>query len=380
MTDADVAIVGGGIVGTALASELVRRGRRVALVDSGRAGTTAASYGWINSHKKHPIEYHQLNMAGVAAWRAIADRHPSVVSFAGHLEIAEDEAHRRSLTQRVERLQELGYGARWSSVADARDAVRCTIAPDSLVAAFDEGHAFPLRWVAHLSDQLASADGFERRRATVTRIEPGRYGAELVLEDESRIRATDAVVCAGNGSEALVASAGGALPLVEPLVDSAAFGYLADVSAPGHGIDRMVTTDVVGIRPGDDDLLLVQALDLDQTAEVGAPAPPGVATALEQRIAALLPHTAPRVRAIRVGHRVIPADGRTAAGRIRAGSRVWAIVTHSGVVLAPWLASVLADELCGAPRDARLASFQPARFLDGDAATAPTAPRRPGDQ
>src|SRR5690606_30738199 len=148
----------------------------------------------------------------------------------------------------------------------------------------------PLRWTALLSDELATADGFERLRANVARIEPDGRSVELVLDDDSRISATHAVICAGNGSAALVASAGGALPLVDPRVDSAAFGYLADVSAPGHRVDRVVTTDDLGMRPGDDDLLLVQALDLDRTAEVGTAAPPGIAIAIEQRIAALLPH------------------------------------------------------------------------------------------
>ncbi|GEK79532.1 NAD(P)/FAD-dependent oxidoreductase [Agrococcus baldri] len=380
MTGSDIAIVGGGIVGVSLASELVRRGRRVTLLDSGAAGTTAASYGWINSHKKHPIDYHQLNLAGVAEWRAIAQRHPTAVDFAGHIEIAQDQAHRESLTRRVERLQSLGYGAGWISVTDAREATTCMIRDDALVATFDEGHAYPLRYVELLHEELAVAAGFDHRTATVSRIEPGADGVELVLEDASRIRAGQAVICAGNGSESLVASAGGTLPLIEPLADTAAFGYLADVSAPGHGIDRIVTTDEVGIRPGESELLLVQALDLDGTAEPGVPVPPHVAATLERRITTLLPHTSPSVLDVRVGHRVIPADGRTAAGRIRPDSRVWAIVTHSGVVLAPWLGSVVADEICGEPPERRLSGFQPARFLDGTAPSTHAAPRRPGDQ
>lgn len=379
----DVAIVGAGVIGTSLADALVRRGRAVALVEAqaAGAGTSATSYAWINSHKKHPLDYHAINVAGTQAWRRIAEALPDVVTFAGHVEVAESDEHRATLQQRTDRLIALGYDARWSTPAEARERTPLPVADDALVACFDgEGHAFPLRWIAHLTDSLDASGHAERIHGTAATIEPGDGHASVVLHDARRVDATTIVVCAGAGSDRLVASAGGALPLVDPVPDGSAFGYLADVRAADHGVTGLVTTDRVSFRPGEHDTLLVQALDLDSTAAPGVAPLASVAETIRDRVAALLPHTIPEVLAVRVGHRVIPADGRTAAGPIAPGSPVWAVATHSGIVLAPWLAETIADELGGGEPDPLLAGFRPTRFLDAHAHAAVVAPRAAGDQ
>ncbi|MDR7277386.1 NAD(P)/FAD-dependent oxidoreductase [Catenuloplanes atrovinosus] len=375
MAGTDVVIVGAGVVGTALAAALRRRGRSVTLLEAGEpgGGTSATSFAWINSHKKTPLDYHALNLRGVEAWRRIAAEAPDAVAFTGHVSIAVGEAHRASLTQRTERLIGLGYEARWATPAEARARTPVPVPDDALVAIFDgEGHAFPRRWIARLAPAVTPA--------RATRVEAHDAGATVHLADGGRVRAESVVICAGTGTAELVASAGGALPLVPPVVDSPAFGYLTDVAAPGHGITTIVKTDRLGLRPGEDGTLLVQALDLDGTADPRTPPPATVAAEIERRVAAVLPHTRPRVIAVRAGHRVIPADGRTAAGRIAPGSPVWAIATHSGITLAPWLAEVIAGELCGGPAEPLLSAFRPDRFHHTGTHDALAAPRAPGDQ
>lgn len=382
MNHTDIAVIGAGIIGTSLAAELVHRGRTVTLIEADEAGggTSAASYSWINSHKKHPLDYHALNLRGVAAWRRIAETLPEVVSFTGHVEIAESDAHRLSLIERTQRLIGLGYEARWSTPGEARARTPLPVPDDALVAIFDgEGHAFPQRWITHLTTEL-EASGTPVRRATAIRVDAHDDGARVVLADGDHVDAGAVVICTGARSSDLVASAGAALPLVPPVVDSPAFGYLADVVAPGHGLSGLVTTDRLAMRPGENGTLLVQALDLDCSAQPQVPAPAATAAQIEQRVAAVLPHTRPRIAGIRVGHRVIPSDGRTAAGRIAPGSSVWTIVTHSGVVLAPWLADVIANELHSGYSEPLLAPFRPDRFLKATAHAQLAAPRAPGDQ
>jgi glycine/D-amino acid oxidase-like deaminating enzyme len=377
----EVAIVGAGILGTALAAALVRRGRDVVLIDDRRPGTTATTFAWLNSHKKDPLDYHELNLAGVAAWRKVASALPGAAAFEGHVEVAHDEAHRASLDARVARLTGLGYRAQRIDPTQARSLAPVPIAHDAHAAWFpDEGHAFPLRWIARLDAELMASGRCTRILGDAQRVSERGGGAEVRLADGTCVAARVVVICAGNGSPALVTSAGGTLPLVPPVVDGAAFGYLADVAAPGHGITRIVTTDGASLRPGESSDLLMQALDLDAFAEAGVPAPPRVVAALESRVRDLLPHAHPTVERVRVGHRVIPADGRTAAGRIAPGSSVWTIVTHSGVVLAPWLSETIADEVCGADPDPRLSAFRPHRFIDGTMPRQSAVPRAPGDQ
>ncbi|GAB7044080.1 MULTISPECIES: NAD(P)/FAD-dependent oxidoreductase [Catenuloplanes] len=379
MTGADVAIVGAGIIGTALAAALARRGRAVTLIEAGEpgGGTSATSFAWINSHKKDPLDYHALNVAGVVAWRRIAAEFPDAVTFAGQVSIATGAAHRASLTARMRRLTGLGYPARWATPAEARARTPMPVPDDALVAIFDgEGHAFPRRYVAH----LLTRPGVTVRTATATGVASHAGRATVHLTDGGTVTAGTVVVCAGTGTAALVASAGGTLPLVPPAAGYAAFGYLTDVVAPGHGVTGIVKTDRLGLRPGDDGTLLVQTLDLDGTAEPGREPPATVTAEIAHRVAEALPHTRTRIAAVRVGHRVIPADGRTAAGPVAPGSPVWAIATHSGITLAPWLAETIAAELTGAAPEPLLARFRPTRFQATTGHPPLAAPRAPGDQ
>ncbi|GAB7046805.1 NAD(P)/FAD-dependent oxidoreductase [Catenuloplanes indicus] len=379
MNQADVTIVGAGIIGTALAAALAGRGRPVTLLDAGEpgGGTSATSFAWINSHKKDPLDYHALNLAGVAAWRRIAAEFPDAATFAGHVSIATGAAHRASLTARVERLTGLGYPARRVTPAEARERTPVPVPDDALVAIFDgEGHAFPRRWIAH----LLTRPGITVRSATATAVVPHGDHATVHLAGGGTVTAGTVVICAGTGTAALAASAGGRLPLVPPVADSPAFGYLTDVIAPGHGVTGIVKTDRLGLRPGDGGGLLVQTLDLDGTAQPGREPPATVAAEIARRVAEALPHTSPRIAAVRVGHRVVPADGRTAAGPVLPGSPVWAIATHSGITLAPWLADTIAAELTDGTPEPLLTAFRPTRFRTVPHHPPLTAPRAPGDQ
>ncbi|GAA3665890.1 NAD(P)/FAD-dependent oxidoreductase [Microbacterium marinilacus] len=377
-----VIVVGTGIIGLSLAHSLVRRGARVTLIDAAgtTSGTTATSYAWINSHKKEPLGYHRLNVEGVAAWREVARTDPAAVTFAGHVEIAAAEAHRAGLRARVERLQQRGYGAAWITPAEARSRTVVDVPDDSLAAAFDgEGHAYPLRRIETLRRALDASGKAETATATVTSVTALEDGVE-VGTDAGTFEADAAAICAGNGSSQLVATAGGRLPLVPAVQDGPAFGYLADAHVPGHGVTGLVTTDLLSLRPHGPDDLLLQALDLDHDAQPGVAAPAATVREFAQRLGAVLPSRAGRVDGVRVGHRVIPADGVTAAGPVVAGSPVFAVVTHSGVVLAPWLAEVMADEILGGDPHPLLDGFRPDRFLAGAPSAPLAAPRSPGDQ
>src|SRR5579871_6128367 len=71
----DVVVVGGGILGVALAKELSLRTLRVVLLAANRLadGATGNGFAWINATAKDDDEtYHRLNALGVARYDALA--------------------------------------------------------------------------------------------------------------------------------------------------------------------------------------------------------------------------------------------------------------------------------------------------------------------
>lgn len=379
-----IIVIGTGILGCSLASALIERRHEVVLV--GRVGaadsTSANSYGWINSHKKHPLPYHALNVAGSAYWRdVVAAALPESVAFGGHIEIAVDEGHRATLRRRLERLLGLDYPAETLDVATARDRTPVQVPDGADVGWFPgEGHASPAVYCAALISELDETQGFTRIDGTVVGIDAANTA--VTCADGTVLAGDLVVVCAGAGTERLVASAGGSLPLIPAEPGTAAFGYLIDVDCPNHGIGHLVTTDRLSLRPNGPDALIVQALDLDATADGSAAPDPSVGAEVGSRLAAVLPGSDARVTGVRVGHRVIPADGLTAAGPISedAGCSVWAVATHSGIVLGPWLGNVIAGEISGAEPEPLLAGFRPSRFTGAPLPGPLDPPRAPGDQ
>ena len=70
----NVAVVGAGIVGGAIAFHLARRGAEVTLIDAGEPGmgATSHSFAWINSFGKEPRHYGALNRRALDTWDRFA--------------------------------------------------------------------------------------------------------------------------------------------------------------------------------------------------------------------------------------------------------------------------------------------------------------------
>ena len=64
-----------------------------------------------------------------------------------------------------------------------------------------------------------------------------------------------------------------------------------------------------------------------------------------------------------VGVRSIPGDGLPIVGYVPGVTGLYAVATHSGVTLGPWLGRIVAREVSGEIEDARLVPFRPGRLL-----------------
>ena len=109
-----IAIVGAGLLGSAVADELAGAGAGVTVLEAGQpaGGTSGSSFAWVNAQDKAPADYYELNAEGVAAYPALATSlggdwyHPG-----GDISIGRG-AGAAKLADKIERHLALGYPVR----------------------------------------------------------------------------------------------------------------------------------------------------------------------------------------------------------------------------------------------------------------------------
>jgi glycine/D-amino acid oxidase-like deaminating enzyme len=366
-----VIVIGAGVLGAGVARALAVAGEEVHLLDKGGAGTgtTATTFAWTNANRKLDPAYHRLNVAGMTEHAELARQLPGAPAYvpSGALHWA-DTASVSWLAGNVDRLQALGYPVRWVERDEAaRIAGALRIPADAVSFAHfpSEGYVRPDRLVGAL---LADAD---RRGATfeigeVVAIDDGPGGVSVTLAGGGTRTADRVVLATGRWSERLAAGAGIDLPMLTDAARGApAVGLLGYVRAPAIDLRCVVHSPTLNLRPTADGHTVVQALDLNAAVDpADPPARDGpIARTIAQRLSALLPEPvrSPEID-LRVGFRSLPADGHTIAGYASPESRVYALVSHSGITLGPLLGRLAATELVTGRGQDLLDAFRPTRF------------------
>jgi glycine/D-amino acid oxidase-like deaminating enzyme len=393
-TAPSIAVVGAGVVGMSVAVALAERGAHVVVVDRAGlgAGTSAATFAWVNSNRKHPEAYHRLNLAGVAAYHARPDGVGRWFFPSGHVEIASAVAHAAELEDNVARLRSLGYPAEFVTQAQLsafEPALRLPEPPIAIVRYPQEGYCLPYLLLGDLNNRLRAAggelhEGCELRSAVAT-----GSGVELTVAG-GRILAVDRMVCAvGRWSSELVQRLAAPDGHVTPMPvlgsggrDLPTLGFLGVTEPVPADVRGVITTSRLNLRPDGGGRLILQALDLDAAAdsEKEAATTDGIGRELADRLASLLarPHPVALSRLV-VGRRAVPRDGQTIAGWLEPDQRIYGVVTHSGVTLALALGDMVGSEVLGRPAP-ELKAFRPDRFGAGNADQSVAAPRAPGAQ
>ncbi|WP_299951872.1 FAD-binding oxidoreductase [uncultured Modestobacter sp.] len=382
-----VVVIGAGVVGASIAAGLAQRGAQVTVVerDWPGAGTSATSFAWINSNGKEPQSYFELNAAGLRAHHQLAGGASPWFVPNGHLEYATAPEHVDRLRGRMGRLVERGY-----PVQELTHQKAAALEPDLVIPADcdtiaffpGEAHVFPSLYLAQALARAVDAGATVRPRTEVTALEPAGSGARVTLDDGTVLHADAVVSAAGRWSAQLGRLAGVHVPMAE-FTDpgDVTVGYLMETGPLPVRVERLITSPRLNVRPDGGGRLLLQALDLDVTADPAVV--PAVASELAdavlERLRGVLRNAeAADVRRLVVGQRVMPADGYTVVGRAPDAEWLYVVATHSGVTLAPLLGERVAAELFGQD-EPLFADFRLERFLAGTAVT-PPVPRRPGEQ
>lgn len=123
-------------------------------------------------------------------------------------------------------------------------------------------------------------------------------------------------------------------------------GLLGYVRSSDIDLRCVLHSPGLNLRPAAD-RAVVQALDLNPDVDpANPPTSTGrIAETITQRLATLLPHSGTPEPDLQIGFRSLPADGYTIAGYTSPNSRVYCLVSHSGITLAPVLGRLAAAEI-----------------------------------
>lgn len=375
MTSHRIAVIGAGVIGSAVARALALRGAQVWLLDrDDRAeATTRISFAWVNAHRKREPRYHELNVAGMAEHHVLAgqlDPHRRWHFPTGHLEFATDPQHAARIDEDLRELHALDYpGHRvdreW---ARAREPwVRIPANVEAVAFFPSEGFVLPVVLNDALIDHAKALGAHVDVHAEVLDIGDRDTHLTVWRIDRPALDVDQVVICAGRWTGTLAAGLGLPVPLVPADGPGSAATALQARTAPlPIELNGIVTTSVGNFRPEVGGRLVFQAHDLDTEADPGAPPPAWITEEMRRRLAGIL-RTNRQVEVVRssVGTRVLPVDGVTVAGYLDRRRAVYAVATHSGVTLGPLIGRLVAGELIDGRSSPLLAAFRPDRFREG---------------
>jgi D-hydroxyproline dehydrogenase subunit beta len=370
-----VAVIGAGVVGTSVARSLAARGAAVTVFERDRlgAGTSSATFAWINSNGKSPDSYHALNLAGMREHEELQAATATEARWlvqTGTYEWATDPAKIERLEARTKRLVGLGYPVEMITAKELTARIpELRVHPRSsdIVGFPSESYAWTSVLLARLWSEARSHGAVLRAPVDVLDVVEEPEGVRLELSTGETWTGDYVVSAVGRWSEQVMAMLGLPFAMIDPdLPNKFACGFLGSTDPQYLQLSSNLITPELNVRPDGAGRLLLQTPDLDDRAD------PAYETATDglvgremlARLRRLFDHTeGATIERIRIGQRARPADGLPAVGFATPASRLYLITTHSGITLAPLLGRLVADELLVGERSPLLADYAPDRLI-----------------
>ncbi|QCA06705.1 NAD(P)/FAD-dependent oxidoreductase [Pantoea vagans] len=381
-----IAVIGAGVLGLAVAQSLSRRGAQVTVFDKSLpgSGTSQISYAWVNANGKEPGHYHELNAQAInehKRWQASHRAWPRWLLETGSLEWAADESSLRQLTQRAAKLATLDYPVEKRSRAALLGALPgLRLDPRIQHAWFfpSECLLYPSLFIASLLADLRASGGQLVCNNEVTTLTESGRDVHLTLASGDEWRGDQLVLATGRWAPELISQCGLELAMTDAnRADPVSCSFLAQTQPLPIPLNCNLITPELNVRPDGGGRLMLQALDLDQNADPSRPASPEGQTGKEmlRRLRRLFNHAeGARIERIETGQRSRPADGLPALGYISDSARVYLMVSHSGMTLAPLLGRLVAEEMLSGTPSPMLSRFTPHRLLRPLSEVVKTAP------
>jgi glycine/D-amino acid oxidase-like deaminating enzyme len=362
----DVAVIGGGMVGSAIAYGCARQGARVAVLDEGDVALRAArgNFGlvWGQSKGDNMPAYAAWTRRSIALWPDFAERLSGLAGRdvqyrrVGGLTFCLSEAELADRRDFVHRRHNQGHAS--VRLLDRRELLElmpgCPLGPDVVGASFDpnDGHVDPLTTLRGLHAGIRAAGGQHRPGAKVTAIEPVTGGYHITRADGEQIGARRIVVAAGVATTALAAMIGLDVPVRPVRGQNIVTERLAPIlPLPASAIRQTGDGTIqIGVTSEDDGIL-------------ETPTTTAALSRMAARALRVLPPLA-QSRMVRAWAALRPMtpDGCPAYAQSATHPGCFVAVCHSGVTLAAIHAGPLAEAVLSGVMPAEMAELHPSRF------------------
>lgn len=371
-------VVGGGIIGVSTAFRLAQGGADVTLLEAHHlaCGTSSTSFAWMNSNNKAPLDYHRLNVGGMAQHHLLAQELGSApwLHLGGNLMwdafLPDDTTSEPAvpvsgerLSDKIHRLREWNYPVEVLTRADI-SALQPAITVSPEVERFawfpTEGYIDVPLLVAHLAAEATSLGATIQTNQRVTELL--RRGDRVIgvkTEIGDQVEADMVVSCVGRWTDELATLIGRDIAMAPTL------GLLVVTCPVATTLQSLVHSPRVNIRPAGGSRLVLASFDIDRQLRLNTSreALDEFASDIFQRATEILPALqCGSVESTHVGIRSIPQDGFPVIGSLPGIDGLFVIATHSGVTMGPLLGRLAAREILHGERDERIAAFRPDRL------------------
>ena len=357
-----IVVIGGGIVGTAIAHELQSQGNPTVLVERDLApqGASASSFASLTAFDESLRDVYLLRDKGMVGWRRWAKELGDElgVAFGGEIRWAASKEAASGLMTAAERAIARGYPVRYVNRDEVMRREPSTHPVDLVIATLApyDGQVDPLRAIGVLRERFVASGG---------RLMLGR--AALSVEDEQvtirigeeRILARTVVVAAGAETNALLERLGWEVPMeaspgllaftrrMRPTLNGTVYIY------PERGL-------AIHMRQLSDGRIAIGERSQDQVAR--EPTLDHARKLLHEARKHLPDLGGTDIERFSVEWRPMPRDHMPIVGYLPGLPSIYLATGHSGVTIAPALAHAVAQEVGERTEVEQLAPFRPGRF------------------
>jgi glycine/D-amino acid oxidase-like deaminating enzyme len=362
----DILIIGGGIVGSAIAYGLVNAGKSVTLLDGDDTDHRAAraNFGlvWLQGKGLTMPEYHLLTRRSIDAWSGFNEglerRSGTELAYErkGGLQFCLSEADFEERRMRLQRLHNvIGASETWEMLERGqleRLMPRVAFGPEVVGASygFRDGHCNPLRLLSAMQGSIVAGGGriVSGARVSTLRHRDGTFEAETPAGSFS---APKVVLSAGLGTAELARQVG---------LDIALHPERGEILVTER-CENFLPLPCSGLRQTGEGTVMIGAtkarVGLDSSTTGGA------AASLASKAARIIPKLA-QARVVRqwAGLRVMTQDGFPVYAQSTDCPGAFVALCHSGVTLAAFHATELADAIAAGALPESLSPFHQGRF------------------